>query len=347
MSSSDVGSSCTSSPRGTKRRRTNSPASLAETGPRIARRTAIEGVNSLVGSSRDLERDAASEPETEDSDSQDDYIVPRRQGPTADLTLDPSGTGSEEEGREPETEVEEEERRPPSARPGASTQRLSPNPTSRPPRISPAVLDLTDDNEKPLVFRSPQVARPPLPKPDGSSDDDDILFVTSQHQDKGKRVERAKSSPLSPSMPPVPAEPELPSLATLSCPICLGAPTPLALTSCGHAFCAPCLHAALVAGPDLTPPPPGTANAGGGRGGRGGARAGAGAGGRGGRGRSGRGGGYSRGQRAYVGGAGPDEDEAGDPELDKHCPVCRTPLYGGWGKSLRGLVVRMAPVKRN
>jgi hypothetical protein len=51
----------------------------------------------------------------------------------------------------------------------------------------------------------------------------------------------------------------------------------------------------------------------------------------------------------YANGRVDDNGEftaGGDPELNKHCPVCRTPLYGGWGKSLRGLVIRMAPVKR-
>ncbi|GAA5985041.1 hypothetical protein JCM11641_000826 [Rhodosporidiobolus odoratus] len=133
----------------------------------------------------------------------------------------------------------------------------------------------------------------------------------------------------------------LPTLNHLTCPICFGAPTPLALTACGHAFCAPCLHASLVAGPALSPPPPGGAGAG-----RGSARRGGSAGvnearlfnrGRGSPARGGRGGGRT------LGGAGAghgDEDE-GDPELNKHCPVCRTALYGGWGKSLRGLVLRM------
>lgn len=38
-----------------------------------------------------------------------------------------------------------------------------------------------------------------------------------------------------------------------------------------------------------------------------------------------------------------DEDPRGEGEMDKRCPVCRVALYGGWGKSLRGLVMRMVP----
>ncbi|BGP01715.1 Proteophosphoglycan 5 [Rhodotorula toruloides ATCC 204091] len=194
-------------------------------------------------------------------------------------------------------------------------------------------------------------------------DDDDSLVFEDAAAISAKRIDKGKGKARDASTSAVPladtttttnnaaattADGEaLPSLSHLTCPICFGPPAPLALTSCGHAFCAPCLHAALVAGPALTPPPAGTAGAGRGRGGRTGpmgeaarlfntstgAR---------GRGRTARSGYAGRASAAAT----EDEDDEGDPELNKHCPVCRTPLYGGWGKSLRGLVLRMAPVKR-
>ncbi|GAA6060278.1 hypothetical protein JCM10212_003978 [Sporobolomyces blumeae] len=240
-------------------------------------------------------------------------------------------------------------------------------------RAPTQTLDLTDDGDEALPATYPPGAHPSSTihltgstDSTASSSDDDVEIlptavprVSSSSRDKGKGRAIPSASPSTAADAPTEA---LPSLATLSCPICLGPPTPLALTSCGHAFCAPCLHAALVAGPALTPPPPGSAAAraapttfqgrplagGGWRGGGlvpGGASRGArGAGGRGGSGRGGSGRGGARGSNGA--GGGPTNDDEGDPELDKHCPVCRTPLYGGWGRSLRGLVVRMAPVPR-
>ncbi|KAK4050350.1 hypothetical protein OIO90_005143 [Microbotryomycetes sp. JL221] len=165
------------------------------------------------------------------------------------------------------------------------------------------------------------------------------------------------------------------SLSTLQCPICLGSPTPLVLTSCGHCFCGPCLHAALAAGPPLTPPPPdfGLRGNTAGRGGGGGRGA-----------RGGGGGGimgpaaealFNRaGQRrnprraaatatnnvgdgrafhegfvedhhadATTAANWNEEDDEPPTELDKHCPVCRARLKGGWGRSLRGLYLRVMP----
>ncbi|GAA5899520.1 hypothetical protein JCM5296_003727 [Sporobolomyces johnsonii] len=221
--------------------------------------------------------------------------------------------------------------------------------------LSPTVLDLTDDGDDSSAraepFESTSTARPGRTADHLSlndDDDDDVQLIPSasiSSKDKGKA--RAVSFPPpsadQPTTTPPDADTEPPrSLAHLSCPICLGPPTPLALTSCGHAFCAPCLHAALVAGPALTPPPPDTSTRG--RRGRGAAYAAAASSGiftSRGRGRGARGG--------AAGGAAagqPSSDDDGDPELNKHCPVCRTPLYGGWGKSLRGLVVRMGPAKR-
>ncbi|GAA5862800.1 hypothetical protein JCM1840_002678 [Sporobolomyces johnsonii] len=201
--------------------------------------------------------------------------------------------------------------------------------------VPPAVLGLTDDgNTTPSAPAEPSqstsTARPVRTR-------------------KGKRKARAVFFPPPsadrPRTTPPDADTEPPrSLAHLSCSIFLGPSNPLALTACGHAFCAPCLHAALVAGPALTPPPPDTST----------------------RGRRGRGASYvtavssgiftsttrGRGRGARGGAAGgaaagqPSSDDDGDPELDNHCPVCRMPLYGGQGKSLRGLVVGMGPAKR-
>ncbi|GAA6048538.1 hypothetical protein JCM3770_006542 [Rhodotorula araucariae] len=224
------------------------------------------------------------------------------------------------------------------------------------------VLDLTDDGDDAGGSSSALTARAPGQSLfDSRAGVDEEVIVTDPsvqgRRDKltADRKGKGKARPRSPSLPAptfltsssapaasasaaeAPAGPAPRSLAHLACPICFGAPTPLALTSCGHAFCAPCLHAALVAGPALTPPPPGS-----GRGGRAGARGGLSA-----------AAGFPartavrRGGRAGpVGATAGGSDDEGDPELDKHCPVCRTPLLGGWGKSLRGVVLRMAPVKR-
>ncbi|KAK4051000.1 hypothetical protein OIV83_003129 [Microbotryomycetes sp. JL201] len=211
-------------------------------------------------------------------------------------------------------------------------------------------------------------------------------FTSEPQQSLDKGKQRALSAPIDSTVTNANSNegsvrPE--SLSSLQCPICFGSPTPLVLTSCGHAFCGPCLHAALVAGPPLTPPPPDRSAR---RGGRGIARRG--------RGRGAGGGpaaeaflnraGQRRNPRRNVnnnsnnnnnnnyGAHGPFEegyqeddvdgrigargfglDDAEDwdndaqdgppTELDKHCPVCRAPLRGGWGRSLRGLYLRMAP----
>ena len=218
------------------------------------------------------------------------------------------------------------------------------------PRASGSVVDLSR-------YESPPRARPPTrvtasrqagPVATTSregvsafvlSDSDDDDDPKPSPRDKGKGKARASPRPLTP--PPEATAPSAkenlgPSLSTLSCPICLGAPTPLALTSCGHAFCAPCLHAALLAGGPPTPPP--SAGLSGpqsffhrGRG-------------------SLFGPGSSRGARTGARGGGavgrgrPQDDEE-ESELDGHCPVCRTVLRGGWGRSIRGVTMRMVPVK--
>lgn len=114
-----------------------------------------------------------------------------------------------------------------------------------------------------------------------------------------------------------PPSPTRESLANLTCPICLGAPSPLAITICGHAFCAPCIHQSLSMAPKIIPeyvhqPNPiffgRTTGRGGGR----------------------------------MGASGGRTMEPSD--LDANCPVCRTPLLGGWGKSIRGIVLKIAPL---
>lgn len=168
-----------------------------------------------------------------------------------------------------------------------------------------SIDDDNDDDDEPLIFTQP----PPKPIPSTSTSNPTASTSTSTSTTTAE------------------------SLANLTCPICLGPPTPLAMTICGHAFCGGCLHESLASGPELTPPPepnnaglhrygfgfgfgPGTGGAAGGGG-------------------AGRGsGGARRGGR--MGGEG---------ELDARCPVCRTILRGGWNKSLRGLIVRMAVVE--
>lgn len=55
-------------------------------------------------------------------------------------------------------------------------------------------------------------------------------------------------------------------------------------------------------------------------------------------------------QRAGTGydgyGGSRGSSKAYDKNLDKHCPVCRTVLRGGWGRSLRGVVLRMGEVRQ-
>jgi len=357
---------------GVKRRRTSdSPPRTAA--PSSTRRGA-EGRNGLVGSSRDFERDQDQEEEGEESEpsteDEEDYSEEGEQIPMGrtvqEGTFGMAFPGDEDDdGEEPDTESSDEgEEGEPIAQPQAGPSSTTTNTLHPPPRISPAVLDLTDDgsdDDEPLVFES----RPsPLHAIKPSASDDDLLILSSSSAKpfepsttkldaKGKG--RAIPSP-SPSTAPPPSAETLPSLATLSCPICLGPPTPLALTQCGHAFCAPCLHAALVAGPALTPPPPGTSTPSSTTRGRGRGRGNSRTRGRWGVGVLGGGSGVgaprstaSRGvntRNGAGGGVSSDAEDEGDPELNKHCPVCRTPLYGGWGKSLRGLVLRMAPVKR-
>ncbi|KDE06832.1 hypothetical protein MVLG_02868 [Microbotryum lychnidis-dioicae p1A1 Lamole] len=258
-------------------------------------------------------------------------------------------------------------------------------------RAETPVLDLTDDQAE----RSSPAAQ----------DDESLLILhSSQPQttapvpSKRKRLRsrsRSSSHSRSRSRSRSPSQPT--SLSNLTCPICFGPPVPIAATSCGHVFCAPCLHAALLAGPELTPPPPRVAaevernygangfgrriNPAGGGGGifnpsRGRNRS-----------RVGPTTTNNRSRSSYGGGASTyahhptppwderienddnEEEELDDyeiyhppnrnrqqvppplppppppGELDKHCPVCRKPLRGGWGRALRGVVLRMEPKK--
>ncbi|BGP56750.1 hypothetical protein JCM8202_004477 [Rhodotorula sphaerocarpa] len=239
------------------------------------------------------------------------------------------------------------------------------------------VVNLGDsDEEDDLYAPGPSTLTETLPRSTRTKreDEDEILFVPDRAyaaDAKGKTPASSSNPPLAASPPlplqdanptdlPGPSEPAPKSLAHLECPICCGPPTPLALTSCGHAFCAPCLHAALVSAPALTPPPPGSGAGFGFGAGLGGAtgpalarrgRGFAGVGGGGGGGRRGTAANGTRGRRGGRTGRGDPYDDGaasddGDPELNKRCPLCRSPLYGGWGKSLRGLVLRMAPKNR-
>ncbi|GAA6015534.1 hypothetical protein JCM11491_004385 [Sporobolomyces phaffii] len=354
------------SPRGVKRGRTSESPRRS---PRRAAngisspRRATEGSDMLVGSSRDLvTADTAateSEPSTEEEDEYDGHPSQRTLAREGHFSMSLPGEDAEDEEAEPDTEASDEDEnglvaQPVPPRPSTSTADGS-APASR---VSPDVLDLTDDGDIDAEDAA-KPARTPSSRKLASSSSDELLFVSAPRtkQDKGKGRAVPTPSPSPSTQPPPSAEnasPALPSLATLSCPICLGPPTPLALTSCGHAFCAPCLHAALVAGPALTPPPPGAPTGRGrGRGGSRGRARGVGA-----RGGGGRAAGTTatarrgRGRSNWHEAADRDWDEddeddgdgdEGDPDLNKHCPVCRTPLYGGWGKSLRGLVIRMAP----
>ncbi|GAA5967956.1 hypothetical protein JCM21900_003878 [Sporobolomyces salmonicolor] len=127
--------------------------------------------------------------------------------------------------------------------------------------LSPTVLDLTDDGDTTPSSSAPaepsqstSIARPAqkVPRLSINDDEDDVQLVPSVFTSrKGKHEARAVSFPPSsadqPSTTPPDADSEPSrSLAHLSCPVYLYPPTPLALTACGHAFCAPCLHVALV-----------------------------------------------------------------------------------------------------
>ncbi|GAA5886773.1 hypothetical protein JCM6882_005883 [Rhodosporidiobolus microsporus] len=282
----------------------------------------------------------------------------------------------EDDDREPTTEEDSDEEEP-------STQEEDDSMIVEQPRRStrgtdePPVLNLTDEGDdtasSPAPFASGSFRPVPLNRREGesffpstasitadsSSDDEGTKPRPSRRDKKGKGKARAASSPLPPAAdklsspsstsdpPTVPSAPlgpdgePLRTLNHLTCPICFGPPAPLALTSCGHAFCAPCLHASLVAGPALTPPPAGPGGAQGGGLGRHPAFPYPGAAGARGRARA-------RGGASGAGGrdAADADDDDGDPDLNKHCPVCRTALRGGWGKSLRGLVLRMGPATK-
>lgn len=86
------------------------------------------------------------------------------------------------------------------------------------------------------------------------------------------------------------------TFAEFVCPICLGPPTPLVVTECGHAFCGPCLHSALTSQPITA---------------------------------------QSLESIPTIGGK----------DLEGTCPVCRHVLRGGWGRSIRGAVIRVAEIE--
>ncbi|GAA5825285.1 hypothetical protein JCM11251_006921 [Rhodosporidiobolus azoricus] len=347
-----------SSTRPTKRKRWSASPEVGKAG------TSAAGAGDVVGPSsskrKTIEISGKGKTKAEDEDD----------------NCEPS-TEDDDSGEEPSTEEEED-----------SMVVEQPKRTTKGGSAEGAVLDLTDEGDDtasspaPIASSSNPRRISLLGRREGESlfstadvitadssdgDDDKDKKARPSHRDKGKSKgkARAASSPTSasakplststdslsdPSAPLGPDGEPLPTLNHLTCPICFGPPAPLALTSCGHAFCAPCLHASLVAGPALTPPPQ-TGPAAAGRGGYAGRGAYASRGGYGsyppgtfdsgygGSSASGRGG--ARGAAAAGG-----NDEDGDPDLNKHCPVCRTALKGGWGKSLRGLVLRMGPARK-
>lgn len=189
------------------------------------------------------------------------------------------------------------------------------------------VLDLTEDDDDDEEEEIPlEVTQ--------SRSNSDLAFSSAKLSANSKGKTRAVSTWTNPPPPRTAAPSSGAALSALTCPICFGSPSPLAITVCGHAFCAGCLHSALLAGPALSPQPAG-ANGMGVAGYVNRARVnatlfGPGSGGRG-----------VAGASARRGG----NDSEEETELDKHCPVCRTRLTGGWGKSLRGLTLRMVAVK--
>lgn len=286
----------------------------------------------MMGLDDGAEEDSEPEPDTEESEAEDTPRRSSRRIPAVEHLRPPQVNGHSQGSASG------------GAAPGSSS---SPQPIDRGvgraplqngARIATPIVDLTDSNDEDENAPPPRAAAAAaisastsfatLPELTNGTSAASASTTSSFTKDqKGKGKARAISSPPPPA-PPKADDPPAPSLSTLTCPVCLGPPTPLVLTACGHAFCGPCLHASLAAGPALTPPPadlgPGTRGTRG-RGGAaaqqaaqqifvptGGARA---------RGARGRG----------RGTGGPGDGRADEPpgDLDKHCPVCRAPLRGG------------------
>ena len=207
-------------------------------------------------------------------------------------------------------------------RPQGSTSRAGgpkDNALDSPSRKGKGKWPTASESDLDILLDNPDFRYNPPPSSTADDDDEPLIFIEVPRDPIPSTSTSTASSSKQTSTTTAPE-----SLANLCCPICLGPPTPLAMTICGHAFCGGCLHESLASGPELTPPPelrhaygfgPGTggSGAGGGRGSGGGRRGG------------------------RMGG--------GDGELDARCPVCRTILRGGWSKSLRGIIIRMAVVE--
>jgi len=186
--------------------------------------------------------------------------------------------------------------------------------TSLAASTSTTVVDLTNAPSPPLVPSTASTASTPLPSPPGGSLGSTLTSAIL--------IGDSPTPPLRPLASPkarmeasasgrcnvlrgeeevqAEASPEKEeakiTLGELVCPVCLGPPTPLVFTECGHAFCGPCLHSALTSQPITQDT-----------------------------------------FRALPNVAGKG--------LEGTCPVCRHALAGGWGKALRGAILRMAEIE--
>ncbi|KAH8914949.1 hypothetical protein BT69DRAFT_1289466 [Atractiella rhizophila] len=228
-------------------------------------------------------------------------------------------------------------------------ERSHPPPIPYPPTESGGariteVIDLTSDTSSPPRRLSFHLTLP-LPNPSFGSnnatngtnshsrsdvgqeedDDDEIQFISSTGPTRGPstfdggeeedeededEIQVIFPPPRSPSPPAAFKNPsERKGWEELTCPICLCPPKPLVTTSCGHTFCGPCLHAALLAQPKVQVNEPST----------------------------------GRFNFFSFGFGGRTVTRFADEE--GVCPVCRTELRGGWGHALRGIYLRMGDGK--
>lgn len=328
--------------------------------PQLASSPGRNGVGLMTSAEGRSANDSGSEPDTEDDDPASGGQI-RSSNPTY-LRRDASGSGlrtapaqlragDDDSGSEPDTENDEP------LTTSAARQRNMLNGLSviaNGGTVAPSTTAASTSSGQPLQSSDsshslratsrgserledergdstgPKESTPVLDLTAADPQEDDIIVnladstsVSAQKQGKGKgKASAGVNSASTTNAAPEPEIESAPSLSTLSCPICLGAPTPLALTACGHAFCAPCLHTALIAGPSLTPPPPDLGP--GTRGNRGGGAANLFVP------QRGRGGRARGGVRTGTEPSATDGSAVEPPtELDKHCPVCRAPLRGG------------------
>jgi hypothetical protein len=155
------------------------------------------------------------------------------------------------------------------------------------------------------------------------------LSSASSSAAKGKQKERAADS--EPAADPDPVKP----FSAVSCPVCLGAPSPLAVTRCGHvlfvvfsegSFCCSSAYLTLFVSEQLwwmlayivsfSPPVANTQSL------------------------------CKLTKKPPLSSLlSQVNPAAGWDDTEGRCPVCRTELRGGWGKSMRGLVLRMGVVE--